>query len=388
MGLSVLVLISCYTVNILPSLWKFVLIAAGMLLVCEMFLEEILPSRLVHALFLFFFINFISTTVNGNLTSSLIKMYMIAGVYVLWCDFYCRSYTDIFIYSHLVVVGILIVVQLFFQVYDPDLFGITESGNMFNFLVSDNFTGYYFVPLMILAAVASIRKKSKIDPGTWIFIGMGLASIVLSGSGTCIIGGCAFVLMLIISLFFKKKVRFPIILFFAIYLAFLIGILCFSIQDYAADFLGDVLGKSTTLSGRTYIWELVPSYFSERPFLGYGTGTGGRAEVIWIDGSCEAPSLRNKFWNPHNYFLSVLIEGGILQMSAYIIVLIIVTLALRDGRDNMVGNIIKVGILAMFIMYTAEGVILHPAQYLVFILAFYNNKFRRKNYVSETLCNS
>ena len=376
-AISALVLISCYSVAVFSGLWKYTLVLSGMLLLCQLIIERELPSKIAFCLMILFFVNFLSTLLNGNLTIVLIKLYAAAVVYVLWCDLYCRKYTGIFALSHIVIVGMIIVIQLFFQIYDPDAFGLTKANNMVNFLCSDNMTGYYIVPFMVLVAVCGLRMRSRMTVWAWILIAVSLGSILKSESGTCIIGGCSFACLMIVCLLFRKKFRFPMTVLYIVYLAFLAGILFFSIQNYAADFLLNVLGKSVTFSGRTYIWELVPSYIAKKPLLGYGTMTGNRAEVIWIGSDCEAKWMRSQYWSAHNYFFSILIEGGIVQMLSYIAVIITATRSLMKGKDNMVGNIIKVGIFAMFIMYTAEGELLIPAQYLIFILAFYNDKFAR-----------
>lgn len=376
--LSVLVLVSCYSVAVAEDLWKVTMVLSGMLLLADMILAQEMPSKIAWALLLVFAVNLFSTIIHGNLDIGLLKLYAMAIVYILWCDYYCRCYTRVFVTTHLITVGLILVIQVFFQFTNPALFGETLAGNMVNFLASDNMMCYYVLPFLMLVAVSALHRKSRMDLISWVLIAVCLAGIVLSASGTGMVGCFFFAGMLIVCLFFGNKFRFPITVFYVAYILFLVGVAVFSIQDYAADFLYEVLGKSTTFTGRTFIWARVPEYILQKPLLGYGTSGTGRAQVIWIGSDVSDTFLWNSYWSAHNYFFNILIEGGFLEFAAYIGVLVIATKALKKGTDRMIVNVISVGILSMFILYTAEGELLGPAQYLMFLLAYYNNLFVRE----------
>ena len=381
--LSVLVLVSCYSVAVAEDLWKVTLVSAGCLLLADMILAHQMPSKIAWALLVVFAINLFSTVIHGNLDIGLLKLYAMAIVYILWCDYYCRCYTRVFINTHLITVGLIFCIQVFFQFTNPERFGQTLAGNMVNFLASDNMICYYVLPFMMLVAVSALHRKSRMDLISWLLLAVCLASIVLAASGTGMVGCFFFAGMLILCLVCGHKFRFPITVFYILYILFLVGIAVFSIQNFAADFIQNVLGKSTTFTGRTIIWSRVPEYVMAKPLLGYGTSGTGRAQVIWIGTDVDAKYLQNSYWSAHNYFFNILIEGGFLEFAAYVVVIVIATRALKKGADRLIVNIISIGILSMFLLYTAEGELLGPAQYLMFILAYYNRLFAREKQVRK-----
>jgi exopolysaccharide production protein ExoQ len=91
-------------------------------------------------------------------------------------------------------------------------------------------------------------------------------------------------------------------------------------------FLFDMLGKDTTLTGRTNIWSAVLDSIAKRPLLGYGY------QAFWL--GMEGESYRvilSVSWmlaQAQNGFLDILLENG---MSGLAIVLLVFGFAFRDA---------------------------------------------------------
>jgi O-antigen ligase len=76
------------------------------------------------------------------------------------------------------------------------------------------------------------------------------------------------------------------------------------------------LGKDSTLSGRTDIWDGVIEKIWERPWLGYGYQAfwqeGGEADLVWR-------SIRYKVFQAHNGFLDIGIQIGLLGLLFFVL---------------------------------------------------------------------
>ena len=378
--LSILVLLSCYRIAVGGSLWTITLLVSIGMLFVEILGKKYVPSKVALLLCIFFMIGFASTVLNHGISISFIRMYLTPLTYVLWCDMYAKEHMKIFLTSHVIVISILCVVQLYFQIIDPDIFGVSNSNNMMNLFVSDNFMGYYLVPFLVLVFISSCSLKGEISAFPWIMTAICVYSIVISGAGACTLGICFFAAMMIILLMLKKKIKLNIYFVYAIYIAFFLGIVVFSVQNFFADFLMNTIGKNTSLTGRIYIWAEIPSYFMKKPWLGYGIDTDGTADVIFVKSG--GYNVSGKSWHAHNYFFEILICGGLLQMIPYICVLWEISRSIIKCKNRMISNIIVLGILSMFIMYISEGFLLQPAQYLIYILAYYSPKFSEASSVA------
>lgn len=377
--LSILVLLSCYKIHVLTMLWRVTLIVSIVLLLLETISLKYKYSKLAWILSVFLLISFISTLWNQKINVTTLGMYLRTFLYIFWCDLYFKKHTQILFESHIIIVGILFCIQLIFQITNPEFFGYTASENLENFLVSDNYMGYYMVPFLTLLFAYGKCKNVKFDIKAWAFLSVCILSIFIANAGTCILGISLFaILMVFESLINKGRLKINTYIIYSVYFIFLIGIMVFSIQDYFSTFLAITTGKGVSFSGRTYIWDRFPIYFFKHPWIGYGISNDGTASVIKV---LTGPSfLLGYYWHVHNYFLEILICGGIFQMIPYILLLYLVAKNSNNCKNNKIGNIIKLGILAMFFMYTTEGLLLEPPQYLIYFLGYYCSLFDETNF--------
>jgi exopolysaccharide production protein ExoQ len=102
----------------------------------------------------------------------------------------------------------------------------------------------------------------------------------------------------------------------------LLGIIIFSSVvsvwiNVNADAIASSVGKDTTLTGRTAVWQFVGDMIQQQPWLGYGysgfwNGLDGPSAYVW----------RATQWNPthpHNGLLQLWIDLGLLGVTIYLI---------------------------------------------------------------------
>jgi exopolysaccharide production protein ExoQ len=113
--------------------------------------------------------------------------------------------------------------------------------------------------------------------------------------------------------------------------------------------LFDVLGKDSSLTGRTDLWLYVIDKIKENPWLGYGYGAfwqgfDGPSAYVWLAQPFQAV-------HPHSGYLDLLLDVGIVGFSIYTLVFLVgLQRALAYARR----------------ITTADG--LWPATFLIFVL--------------------
>jgi O-antigen ligase len=77
------------------------------------------------------------------------------------------------------------------------------------------------------------------------------------------------------------------------------------------DVLLEIIGGNTTLTGRTYIWEVTTKYITQRPFLGYGrTAFWVPGSSTYIEASKAVSPLGFTAPHAHNGYIDMVLDVG------------------------------------------------------------------------------
>lgn len=163
---------------------------------------------------------------------------------------------------------------------------------VFTVLVVDNRRQYYF----------------------WLGLFASITLLVLSRSTASMTNALLVIpfLILLNTLRLRYKIMVPTLI--AILTIALIGSLWISDN---ADTLAGSVGKNTTLTGRTAVWEFVGEMIQQQPWVGYGysgfwSGLDGPSAYVW----------RATQWNPthpHNGLMQLALDLGLLGVTVYLI---------------------------------------------------------------------
>jgi O-antigen ligase len=203
---------------------------------------------------------------------------------------------------------VLAVTSLFLVIFLPQ-YGIDQTANAGAWqgaFIQKNALG----TAMVLSLACGLTMPAGHRPWKYLLIGVSL--VVLAGSRSreswVAAVACVFALGLLRSVLrFRKKDR-ALILAAVLIIAAASGL-------WAGSHVNDILrlmGRDTTFSGRTKIWEAVLILIKERPILGYGiAGVGG---PIWsfVDMSTKFKTGPD---STHNIYLDGLLRYGIIGMS-------------------------------------------------------------------------
>jgi O-antigen ligase len=143
-----------------------------------------------------------------------------------------------------------------------------------------------------------------------------------------------------------KRPKIYITLFAIVYIAFFVTIVWLgnSIEEIGAmtRFVENVLSKDTTFTSRTDIWSNAVYKIQQSPWIGFGV-QNVEWNMRYLDGS-----------GPHNLWLMLLLQGGIILCGAFIYnVLFIIRNTFKDQTPSSILG--AVSICVFFIMSLFEA---------------------------------
>lgn len=164
--------------------------------------------------------------------------------------------------------------------------------------------------------------------------------------------------------------RVFIITLTTIYVIFQTSIVFFGNQISSSSFakfiVQNVLHKSLTFSNRTNVWIYTKKMITESWIYGYGTHN-----QAWYESASRLTVA-----HAHNIFLQVLLDGGILLMVPFIIMLTITVVSILKSNLHTKYDLL-LGLLVIFFMMMME---VYPLVMILFILLFiyYVTKYAEK----------
>ncbi len=220
-------------------------------------------------------------------------------------------------------VFIVIIVMSFIFVVVPPNYGImggVHAGAWRGIYMHKNGFG----PFMSIATIVfyllaqSYRKSFERPELMWAGCGISILFVVLSKSSSAMINvfimGIALLLLPILRLRYEWMV--PV----------LVGILSFAFLLYnlatsQSSILFDLLGKDSSLTGRTELWTYVIDMIRESPWLGYGyggfwQGLDGPSAYVWM-------SQPFKPVHSHSGYLELLLDTGLVGFTIYMFIFLI-----------------------------------------------------------------
>lgn len=213
------------------------------------------------------------------------------------------------------VLGAIVLLNFATVVLFPE--GLWQAGFEPNWLLGhrNNFGGPLVSAIGVSAALDMItrRRLSLVTVG---IAAAALASVVITWSASSVVAVFAAALVVLLA----SLTRHGLIVLrpwamIAAYAATAIGVVGFRIQEHMGDFIEGVLNRSTDLTGRTRIWDLALNLIRESPVWGHGIQKAENNGLTYYDPN---------FVHAHNGELDMLLNGGLLVFSVYVVLLIAV----------------------------------------------------------------
>lgn len=278
-----------------------------------------------------------STVVNGASLYSFVNENCMQITVVLLICIYVDSWENI-VSILMFLAEILVYVNLFFVITVPNgLYISTLLRYHHNWILGykNQFICFFFVFFIIAMSYKKITGNKM--RSTLLILGM-IISLILAKSTTSIIAFFIMVTLTIIGQYCTTKLINPILLTIAYLLATFAIMLNGSLISLA-------LGKGSTLTGRTYIWNNAIRYALESPII--GNGIISEKNSIFFLRVSEATSA-------HNTLIQMLCNGGILAIVSFAVFNFFLIKKLYQYRSSYYGIVIGVTFFAMNIAGLAE----------------------------------
>lgn len=210
------------------------------------------------------------------------------------------------------------------------------------FLGFRNEHGLYILPLLcffwIYATYKNLPRFARLS-------GIILLSlpIYLSWSATSVMGVSAFLILYLFSELHLLTKFLEIKKYILIIVAAFFSLVLFRLQDVFAPLIVGILKRSLTFTGRTFVWDKTIAFIKMHPFLGGGINT------LEVDARIiNAP-------HAHNYFLQILYQSGILGMTFFVVIVVLMVKHMQHAKDRKYSFIISSTLFSFLVLLLAES---------------------------------
>lgn len=177
-----------------------------------------------------------------------------------------REQVDIFSWTY----ACMAILSILFAVALPQygIMGGVHEGAFRGIFTHKNQFGAIMVPAVIVFLLKALRKE-KYSWIYWTFLATTIALLILSRSTTALATTTIMLILCLIYRIFRWRYEIMVSAILVAIIAAIVGLIWFT-GHVGSDSLLDAVGKDSTFSGRTIIWELVWHKILQRPWLGYG----------------------------------------------------------------------------------------------------------------------
>lgn len=270
-------------------------------------------------IFCFLTVLIISTIINnGDIHSILLQSISIFSL-SLFVTIYAKDNYINLLLAIKKLFFVYIIINLLTLVIFPN--GFYKSGTVLTenwFLGNKNLFVMFFLPyIFAVFRLYEMKYFNKLHLTDFIGILSIIFSTFIAASATTLVA----IFVILFSYFIFKKIRIhsSFLLVFVLFCFYIIVIL--NATQVFAFIIENILGKTLTLTNRTYIWKDALRWFSTSKFIGVGLQTA----------SVSKEHLFN-FAHCHCTYLHYLLIGGILGFSLFLIFLISVSFKIKKNN--------------------------------------------------------
>lgn len=297
-----LVIILTSVVNIQPIFWNF---------------------KKIKVLFLLLIIIVLSIIWSENPNTSFYKVVQLISTTLLAIQVTLRYKLNDFLKRFELFLWAIVFLSIFYIVFFPSI-GIENGyhqGSWKGIFGQKNTFGIILMFLLTIRVSKIISNKRKLNMLNFLLIPLLIFFIVKTGSSTALVISVLIFFVAIFVILFKVLSRIVIASVIAISFS-IVGALYLVIE--ALNLKGNllnILGRDSTLTGRTAIWDTIQNVFiAEKPLLGYGFGLFWSSNSPYVYQFQEI--IKFKTITSHNGYLDLVLDIGLLGAALVIILFI------------------------------------------------------------------
>lgn len=324
-------------------------------------------SGLNILLLCFFLILGFSTFINHNYIFYFLKIYLPIIGLVLYGQMCIESNKNNFLNILSLLFSTLIILNVISLIFPLNIFGDRMS-----FLGYDNNATSIIILgfLFILLRYKDSQKKWNLE--IVVNIICLLLTIILIESATCKF--MIVILILFFLLIYKRNL--PINKFlktkyiYAIFIFLFFAIVIFRLQSVLSFLIVNVLHRNLSFTGRTEIWDIAISLFTQKPIFGFGV----------LDPSIRLETLG--IFHAHNTILQILVDGGLVSLFFYTLIWYYIYVLLKHSDDSETKKLFVFGVFVILITSLFEFYVKSSTIYLFLSMIYYIS------YIDSKACDS
>lgn len=316
-----------------------------------------------------------STYLNNGLISVAWSRAFTVLAIVLIFDWGIRVSPEKFLKGSLILFEILTYLNFIFLILHPEGLYNIGYGNTYHLLGHRNVMIRYLLPGICIALLHSCYHYQRITLRCWVLIAASYLSVIWVWSASSLTTMTVIIVLLILvaSKHYPSWLNYDT--FFASSIIIFISIVILRLQYFFSYLIVDILHKSTNFTGRTVFWDFTLQLIAKKPLTGYGLQS--------IDDVISAIS----FNAPHNFYLEMLLQGGLFQIACMLLIILIVGHRFRKKRANLLVSIFSIIFFGYFILWNFEPFWEHDSRlmYGLFAIAFSVNSLLIKNRYTDNI---
>lgn len=318
-------------------------------------------SGVFLALSAFMLSRFVSTFINGGDYWSLLVSNGSVLSYCIIIELGLKSNIKGLFQANIFCLGFLYVINLALIIMFPQ--GLYKS----RFFTENWLLGYdnshipYILPLICYYAMYAGAKRLSL-PRKLIFIALFSASVYITWSATSVVGCTLFIVIIVMNeMNIRPKVMNCYTYLSAVLVAFVM-IIILRFFEFLQPLLVDVLKKDMTFTFRLGIWDRALAMIINKPLFGWGV-------LESVDSYARLHAS-----HAHDYFLQLTLEGGVIGLSCFIILVIGVCKHLYKARETEYGFLLSGLLLCFFVMFLDESYGMNTPLYGSFVFMYHVDK--------------
>jgi len=296
--------------------------ASGYMLVLVFAKSKPTPVAVMGVLFYLFLVA--ATFFNRENVITAIKSVLPHVAFLLYADYMLTKYPRTFVKSFAGLMKVYIVVNLLMLIILPDGVGrfipdynYLGANSRLSLLGLDNNYIKLFIPATV--AIYFSCENNRIQRNFYFLLMFGTLLYVWSGTGVCCIAILMAYIFLLENTWIDRMIGY--------YRCFIVAVIAYAgtvssglIRTFSS-LIENVLGKSITLSGRTFLWSQALKLIAQKPILGYGV----------LDGSLLYSPTNGHAYSAHNTALQILLQGGVLALVIFAAFILMAGMALKKS---------------------------------------------------------
>ncbi len=325
--------------------------AVVIMLIFLLFIKQLPKKQFIFLCAVYAFMGF-STVINGgNLRRFISAAYPILSL----CAFVilmCRTVesTKRFVKTMATFFTVVMAINLVVAWCVPELFGRTTSNGVI-FLVGIENQMIYSQSIGLLFAILHDRLNGN-KFILQLYTATYAVTTLVNFSASAVVGVCVLLLYFAIPHINKAVNKGKFVWMLGVFAIVFTALVFFSepVLNFAPIrfVIEEVLHKTTTLTHRTVIWDMVVEGIAKRPVFGYGLGDTGNLFKMLVNGE---PT----FWSAHNQYLQFAYEYGLVTLALFVGFVLFSAKKLDRAPDCKISGSIKAVSFSIMVMYLVEA---------------------------------